>query len=153
MVVLVRRSETGEFNFQCHAACLPVAMLWYLLALICFAPCQSTHEVESILLATAKLQPKWQVTFQVNESTIIMACNYSGYFSKDVVTKLARFAIVDIDWSNANVIWVNEKPMTCQESLLIQAKAIKAVNNKTKVWVYRLSKTDIYRNKKNKKHL
>ena len=94
--------------------------------------------------STSQLYPKWPATYQMNESTIIMACNYSGYFSTEVVTKLARFAIVDIDWSNANAIWVNEKPMTCQESLLTQAKAIKAVNNKTKVWVYRLSCNNTY---------
>ena len=84
-----------------------------------------------------KLFPKWPVTYQMNESTIIMTCNYSGYFSDDTVQRLARFSIVDIDWSHAKALWVNQSPMTCEESLLTQAKVIKKANPNTKVWVYR----------------
>ena len=76
----------------------------------------------------------------MNQSTIIMACNYSGYFSDEVVQKLSRFAIVDIDWSNAKSVWSNVSPMNDQELLLTQAKIIKKTNPNTKVWVYRLSK-------------
>ena len=90
-------------------------------------------------LSFAQLVPKWPATYQMNESTIIMACNYSGYFSDEVVQKLARFAIVDIDWSNAKLVWSNVSPMNDQELLITQAKIIKKANPSTKVWVYRLS--------------
>ena len=83
--------------------------------------------------------PKYPVTYQMNKSTVIMACNYSGYFSDDTVQKLARFGIVDIDWSNAKLLWSNTSPMDDQERLLTQAKAIKKANPSTYVWVYRLS--------------
>ena len=76
----------------------------------------------------------------MNRSTVIMTCNYSGYLSDDALEKVARFGIVDLDWNNAKGIWSQNKPMTVQESLLIQAKAIKKVNPSTYVWVYRLSR-------------
>ena len=88
-------------------------------------------------LTRAQLLPKYPVTYQMNSSTIIMACNKSGYFSPEVVQKLSRFGIVDIDWNNAKALWSNTQPMTDQEMLLTQAKAIKKVNPSTYVWVYR----------------
>ena len=99
--------------------------------------CVILFELSTLSESADTLSPKWPVTYQMNESTIIMICNYSGYLSKEILPKLTRFAIVDVDWSNANAVWVNESPMTCQQALLTQAKAIKAVNPKTKVFVYR----------------
>ena len=83
--------------------------------------------------------PQWPPTYQMNRSTIIMSCNESGYFSDEAVQKLSRFAIVDIDWSNAKLLWSNTSPMDDQQRLLTQAKAIKKANPSTYVWVYRLS--------------
>ena len=47
--------------------------------------------------------PEWPATYQMNLSTIVMTCNYSGYMSAEANTKLARFGVVDIDWSNAKM--------------------------------------------------
>ena len=90
-------------------------------------------------VSTFAVLPKWQATYQMNRSTIIMACNFSGYFSDETVQKLARFGIVDIDWSNAKALWSNTSPMDDQERMLTQAKIIKKANPDTHVWVYRLS--------------
>ena len=83
--------------------------------------------------------PKWPVTYQMNSSTIVQPCNETGYFNDYSLSQLAKFGIVSIDWSNAKQLWSNAAPMDCQERLLQQAKAIKALNPKTYVWVYRLS--------------
>ena len=93
----------------------------------------------SFMLGSAQMLPKWPPTYQMNSSTLIMACNYSGYFSNEVVQKLARFGIVDIHWSNAKALWSNTYPMDDQERMLTQAKIIKKANPATHVWVYRLS--------------
>ena len=81
--------------------------------------------------------PKWPITYQMNSSTIIMTCNYSGYMSDDILPQLARYGIIDIDWSNAKLLWSNTSPMDCQERLLIQAQTIKSINPSSKVFVYR----------------
>eukprot|EP01083_Nonionella_stella_P208074 755365_1 len=84
---------------------------------------------------TVSVYPKWTPTYQMNRSTIVMPCNYSGYMSKPET--LARYGIVDFDWSNAKMLWANTSPMDCQERLLTQARVIKAINPDTKVFVYR----------------
>ena len=81
------------------------------------------------------LLPKWEPTYVMNASTIIMVCNDTGYMS--YLDKLTQFGIIDIDWSNAKQLWANTKPMDCQERLLTQAKAIKEYNPSSKVFVYR----------------
>ena len=90
------------------------------------------------LVVTQAVFPKWPPTYQMNSSTIIMTCNYSGYMDQNAVTQLAKYGIVDIDWSNAKELWANTSPMDCEERLLTQAEAIKSVNPNTKVFVYRL---------------
>jgi hypothetical protein len=72
----------------------------------------------------------------MQQSTIFMPCNYSGHYNPQVA---AKFGIVDFDWSNEKDEWINDSPMTCKERLLEQARVIKAINNETKVWVYRES--------------
>ena len=81
--------------------------------------------------------PKWPPTYQMNSSTIIMTCNYSGYMDQNALKELSKYGIVDIDWSNAKELWSNASPMDCEERLLTQAKAIKATNPNTRVMVYR----------------
>ena len=95
-------------------------------------------QLSSWMVSAQIVVPKWPVTYQMNRSTVIMTCNSSGYFSDDTVQKLARFGIVDIDWSNAKLLWSNAQPMDDQQRLLTQAEAIKAVDSTTYVMVYRL---------------
>lgn len=78
--------------------------------------------------------PPWPPTYVLNASTILMACSYPGFLN---LTNVARFAIIDLDWSNAKQLWANAHPMTCEEALVEQAAAIKAVNPAARVWVYR----------------
>ncbi len=79
-------------------------------------------------------RPTFPPTYVMSESTIVMPCNDSGYFDTTITSK---FGHVDFDWSNGKAQWANAKPMNCEESLVIQAAMVKAVNPKTKVWVYR----------------
>ena len=76
----------------------------------------------------------------------LMACNNTGPFTTEFA---AKWGIADFDWSNwidgANQSWAGKQyggyslqvPETCQENLRVQAAMTKAVNNNTKVFVYR----------------
>jgi hypothetical protein len=78
--------------------------------------------------------PRWAPSWRVNDSTIVMPCNDSGYFD----TQLTKnFAVVSFDWSNAKALWANGQPMDCEERLIDQVRLTKAANPATKVWVYR----------------
>lgn len=81
--------------------------------------------------------PSWAPTYQMNRSTFLMACNNTGLFNPEFGTK---WGIVDYDWSNmrfGDKGWTSSVPMDCQEKLTTQAAATKAVDNETKVFVYR----------------
>mmetsp|Transcript_3192 Transcript_3192/g.6230 ORF Transcript_3192/g.6230 Transcript_3192/m.6230 type:complete len:443 (-) Transcript_3192:114-1442(-) len=78
--------------------------------------------------------PAWPATYDLSRSTVIMACNYSGWFDPIF---LGKWGLVDLDWSNAKNLWANAKPMDCQERLVEQVRAIKAVNPTTRVFIYR----------------
>ena len=43
----------------------------------------------------------WTPTYNMSMSTIIMPCNTTGYFRPSAV---ARYGIVDVDWSNAKQV-------------------------------------------------
>lgn len=78
--------------------------------------------------------PPWPATWKMNESTIMMPCNYSGLFDPHLA---GQFGVVDFDWSNGKQLWANAKPMDCAERLVTQAAEVKAVSPHTKVFVYR----------------
>lgn len=92
--------------------------------------------------------PSWPQTWNITRSTIIMPCNYSGYFDYKIA---GRFAVVDYDWSNAKEMWANPQrhggglaadgKMDCEERLLEQARMTKAharsLGIDQQVWVYR----------------
>jgi hypothetical protein len=80
--------------------------------------------------------PSWPATYVMNQSTIIMPCNFSGYTDPQSV---AGWGIVDFDWSNSKELWAKDKPMLCEERMLIQAQMINKVSPQTRVWVYRNS--------------
>ena len=64
-----------------------------------------------------------------------MPCNYSGFIN---AKEVAKYGIVDFDWSNAKGEWVLQKPMDCAERLVKQAAMVKAFNNETRVFVCKL---------------
>ena len=81
--------------------------------------------------------PSWRPTYQMNKSTFLMTCNNSGSFNASFG---ARWGIVDYDWSNWKTGkdgWANTVPMDCEEKLVRQSAMTKAVDNDTKVFVYR----------------
>jgi hypothetical protein len=63
-----------------------------------------------------------------------MPCNESGYTNPEL---MAKFGVVDFDWSNSKGEWSAATPMDCEERLLIQADMVKKVNPQAKVMVYR----------------
>ena len=83
--------------------------------------------------------PTWPATWQMNASTIIMPCNYTGY---QVPKTVADWGITDFDWSNNLAGWSSSTPMDNDERQLIQVKMIKEdplTPKYKKVWIYRNS--------------
>jgi hypothetical protein len=83
--------------------------------------------------------PKWRPTWDMKRSTILYACNHSGYYD---VAKAIRYGVVVFDWSSAEEVWANTKPMTSEEMLTTQAEMVMAADpgipgEQQRVWVYR----------------
>ena len=78
--------------------------------------------------------PQFPPSYDMFDSSIIMPCNYTGPFQTKIA---AQWGIADIDWSNSKAQWVNNHPMTSEEELVTAASSIRAVSNRTKVWIYR----------------
>ena len=83
------------------------------------------------------LVPEWNPTYNMSESTVVMPCNYTGLYDYEAYPELAKFGLVDYDWSNAKKTWVNQSPMDCDGMLVRQAGRNKAQNPSAKVFVYR----------------
>jgi hypothetical protein len=80
-------------------------------------------------------------TWRMNESTIIMPCNNSGFTSP---ASTLDWAISSFDWSNAKGTgsapgWAKHSPMDDEEMLFEQVKMTTAATPGTTVWVYRCS--------------
>ena len=84
----------------------------------------------------APKHPNWPQTYQLNRSTVVYACNYSGWFDP---VFLSRFAVVGLDWSNAKAQWTAQRPMDDDARLTTQMAMIKAVDPNIKVTGYRNS--------------
>ena len=81
--------------------------------------------------------PTWPATYQMNASTIILPCNYTGF---QVPSTTAGWGIVDFDWSNDLAGWSGATPMDNDERQLVQVKMIMdspLTPEYTKVWIYR----------------
>ena len=68
--------------------------------------------------------PLFPPTWDMQQSTMVMPCNYSGI--TDMTGSVGKFGIVDFDWSNMKKIWANAHPMNAEELLIDQAKRRKA---------------------------
>ena len=84
----------------------------------------------------APAHPNWTATYQLNRSTVVYACNYSGFFDSQF---LAGFAVVGLDWSNAKAEWSAARPMDDDIRLTTQMAMIKKVDPNVKVTGYRNS--------------
>ena len=77
--------------------------------------------------------PPWGPRWLMNESTLSMACNQSGPLN---VSVYGSFAHTSIDWSSRKAQWAAAKPMTCEEELAAQARALRAHAPSTTPWLY-----------------
>ena len=85
--------------------------------------------------------PSYPVVYQMNLSTIIMPCNFTGPTDPSAT---AGWGIVDVDNSNwkgtgDSYGWAKASPMDCEERLAKQAQMTKQASPQTRVWVYRNS--------------
>ena len=77
--------------------------------------------------------PPWPSSYAMNQSTISMFCNSSGFF--DPVLS-SRFGIASFDWSNAKAVWAATKPMNTGQLLLQQARLTKAQGTQGRLFLY-----------------
>ena len=91
----------------------------------------------STLLSSSFAQvPSWPSSWRMNDSTIVMICNYSGYQDPSLTP---TFRIQDYDWSNSLAAWSAATPMDTNERLLVQEAMTKAANPSSISWIYRNS--------------
>ena len=91
----------------------------------------------SQLLSKANAQlPNHPPLYTMNQSTIIMPCNKSGFTNID---SIRGWSIIDFDWSNAKEIWDKNSPMNDEELLFQQVQMTTQASPNTTVWVYRCS--------------
>jgi len=78
--------------------------------------------------------PARKPTWQMNQSTIIMPCNNSGFTDPKTT---AGWAVIDFDWSNGKAIWAKKRPMNDEEVLQQQVVLSTSSSLGQTVWVYR----------------
>ncbi len=78
--------------------------------------------------------PPWPATYNMRLSTQNYFFGSADFYDNETVAFAAKHAIVGIDWANHYGL-----PMHREETLVIQTAYIKAVNPKTRVYVYRNS--------------
>ena len=76
--------------------------------------------------------PAYPVTWQMNRSTVIMPCNYTGYLDPASLGGWSG-GLVDIDWSNAKSLWVRQRPMRDEAMLLEQVRRLRASDPQGKI--------------------
>lgn len=96
-------------------------------------PLALVYSALAALRGVAQLSP-WPQSWVLNESTIIMACNYSGDLDP---LATGRFAIVDVDWSSGKAEWARGRPMRADTSLVRQALAVADAVPGRRVFTYR----------------
>ena len=111
-----------------------------ILAVACFAAVVSAIASSS----GVPVVPLWAPTYELNQSTFLYVCNYSGYTDVSADSVVQRFGLVAFDWSNNKGslptdvgVWANDHPMDSEADLVVQAHALKAVHPGARVFVYR----------------
>lgn len=126
---LFKFSSLGSFNlrlFKDIMRTLTVVLL--LTALTC------TSGQAGLCTWCPRVLPRWNATYSMVESTIVMPCNASGLLDPSLI---APYALSSFDWSNAKMLWANQHPMDSESLLVEQADAIRAISPNQRVWVYR----------------
>ena len=82
-------------------------------------PRDQTNRGTLPLSATAlpQMEPRWQM----NQSTIIMPCNNSGYMDP---ARTVGWSIIDFDWSNGKAIWTKQRPVREQRPLTLCGRRV-----------------------------
>jgi len=115
-----------------------LALSFGLLAGICGAmfPHAGPHDLEGhgFLPLSAMASPNMPPRYQMNQSTIIMPCNNSGYMDPQ---RTVGWSIIDFDWSNGKAIWTKQRPMMDELVLQQQVKMSTDASLGQTVWVYR----------------
>ena len=78
--------------------------------------------------------PPWSATYNMQLSTQHYFATSEGFYNNDTVIFAAQHGVIGIDWSNQYSI-----PMHREDTLAQQAEIIKAINPKTRIFVYRQS--------------
>ena len=78
--------------------------------------------------------PTWNPVYDMNLSTVVQGCNYSG-----LVNGAGRYGLVSFDWQNGADVWgaAPTGEWNCSAVALAQAARVKAEDNRTRVFVYR----------------
>jgi hypothetical protein len=69
--------------------------------------------------------PRWNHTYDMQRSTIVMPCNTSGPLDPEF---FSQFGIVDVDWSHMKHQWANTKPMDSSGLMVKQAQSLRGRN-------------------------
>lgn len=72
----------------------------------------------------------WEPVYDMNLSTVVQGCNYSGYLVGG-----GSYGLISFDWQNGVAMWRDRE--NCSEVALTQARMVKEENPKTRVFVYR----------------
>ena len=103
---------------------------------LAFGPRSGPRDLKGVgsIPLSATLLPNAKATYQMNQSTIIMPCNDSGYTDP---ASTVGWAVIDFDWSNGKSIWTKQRPMMDEIVLQNQVKMSTASSLGQTVWVYR----------------
>ena len=81
--------------------------------------------------------PPWPATYQLSRSTFVYTCSYNRLTDVSPTSIIAKFGLVAFDWSEGKELWDKQSPMTCEETLIAQAAALKRSNPRARVLAYR----------------
>ena len=88
-------------------------------------------------MSTFWQQQQQGLTYWHAAAAAVADSNYTGLYDFNAFPDLAKFGLVDFDWSNAKTVWANQSPMDCDGMLVTQAARNKAANPTARVFVYR----------------
>lgn len=98
------------------------------------APPPLVRDKTKALLGARPTPPTWVQSWAVANSTVIYACNYSGFYDPDFI---AQFALVQLDWSTGKDLWANMHPMDAEQLMVEQVDRIQRGRPGTITMVYR----------------
>jgi hypothetical protein len=81
-----------------------------------------------------KVLPAWPQTWEMRQSSGWMACNATGAVDPEFAS---HFGLTDLDWNGGKNVWSKTSPMSAEEFMLDNIRAIKARNPLAHGWVYR----------------